>query len=209
MKKILLIILILGIAFNAYGSVRNIQDNYEVTYNIIDSNGNHITGETVTVKIKKSSNGYWYDFDDNTFKNSGWTTKSTNLNEDETEGFYYYLFNPPASETSAEEYVFVVDNASATYGDHQSDIVCYQNIGTSILTTSSAVGSVTGSVGSITGVTFPTNFSVLSISASTGLVDITQTGADKVWDAVLTDHLDSGSTGKKLNEMPTPYDVGN
>jgi len=30
-------------------------------------------------------------------------------------------------------------------------------------------------------VTFPTNFGVLSISATTGLVDITQTGADKVW----------------------------
>lgn len=44
-----------------------------------------------------------------------------------------------------------------------------------------AVASVTGSVGSISGVTFPTNFSALSISATTGLVDITQTAADKVW----------------------------
>lgn len=42
-------------------------------------------------------------------------------------------------------------------------------------------GNVTGSVGSISGITFPTNFSVLSISATTGLVDITQTAADKVW----------------------------
>lgn len=39
--------------------------------------------------------------------------------------------------------------------------------------------SITAS--SITGVTFPTNFSALSISATTGLVDITQTAADKVW----------------------------
>ena len=45
----------------------------------------------------------------------------------------------------------------------------------------SVSGSVTGSVGSVSGITFPTNFGVLSISATTGLVDITQTAADKVW----------------------------
>jgi hypothetical protein len=46
---------------------------------------------------------------------------------------------------------------------------------------SGSVGSVSGAVGSISGITFPTNFNVLSISATTGLVDITQTAADKVW----------------------------
>lgn len=40
--------------------------------------------------------------------------------------------------------------------------------------------SVQGAVGSITGITFPTNFAFLSISAA-GLVDILQTAADKVW----------------------------
>lgn len=47
--------------------------------------------------------------------------------------------------------------------------------------TGNVSGNVTGSVGSISGVTFPANFAALSISASTGLVDITQTAADKVW----------------------------
>lgn len=42
-------------------------------------------------------------------------------------------------------------------------------------------GNVTGSVGSILSVTFPANFGVLSITAVTGLVDITQTAADKAW----------------------------
>lgn len=50
-----------------------------------------------------------------------------------------------------------------------------------IASVTGSVGSVVGSVGSISGVTFPTNFSVLSISASTGLVDITQAAADKAW----------------------------
>jgi hypothetical protein len=42
-------------------------------------------------------------------------------------------------------------------------------------------GNVTGSVGEVSGVTFPTNFGDLSISVTTGLVDITQTAADKAW----------------------------
>jgi len=52
-------------------------------------------------------------------------------------------------------------------------------VSTDTLTT--LLGNVNGSVGSISGVTFPTNFGVLSISATTGLVDITQVAADKVW----------------------------
>lgn len=60
-----------------------------------------------------------------------------------------------------------------------------------------SVGSVTGAVGSVTGgvtvstnndksgyaltQTFPANFSSMSISVTTGLVDITQAGADKAW----------------------------
>lgn len=110
----------------AYGSVRNVQDNHTVTYNVIDSNGDHVTGQTVALKIQKVSSGHWFDFNDSTFKGSGWTSKSTNLSEDSTEGFYYYLFNPPASESSADQYRFCVDNASVTYGDHQCEIVSYQ-----------------------------------------------------------------------------------
>ena len=40
--------------------------------------------------------------------------------------------------------------------------------------------------------TFPTNFSAMSISASTGLVDITQTAADKVW-STTTRRLSDGT----------------
>lgn len=110
----------------AYGSVRAVQDNHTVTYNVIDFNGDHVSGQTVALKIQKVSNGHWFDFNDSTFKASGWTSKSTNLSEDSTEGFYYYLFNPPASETTADQYRFCVDNASATYGDHQCEVVSYQ-----------------------------------------------------------------------------------
>lgn len=112
----------------AMAHVRNIQDNFQVVYSVIDASGNHVTGETVTVKIKKVSNGNWYDFSDNTFKGSGWGDKDGTLTEDSTEGFYYYTFDPPSSESAAEQYQFLIDNASSTYGDHQSMTVTYQKV---------------------------------------------------------------------------------
>lgn len=126
-SKLIFIIFILS-ATPCYGIVRDIQDNHQVIYFILDEDGNHVTGETATLKIKKISNGYWYDFNDDTFKNSGWTSKSTNLSEDATEEYYYYTFDPPASENSIEQYLFLIDNVSATYGDHQGEIASYQNI---------------------------------------------------------------------------------
>ncbi len=62
----------------------------------------------------------------------------------------------------------------------------------------SVSGNVDGSVGSISGITFPTNFADLSIVITTGLVDITQAAADKVWSTaarILTAATNITSTG--------------
>lgn len=131
MKKIVVALLLLLIGNICYANVRNIQDNYQLIYNIVDSDGNPVSSETVTLKIKKISNDYWYDFNDDTFKTSGWTNKTTNLSEDGTDDYYYYTFNPPASESSADQYMMLIDNVSATYGDHQALTVTYQDIGNS------------------------------------------------------------------------------
>jgi len=129
MKKLLLTIgLIILLSVSVPAAIRNIQDNHRLVYNIVDLDGDHVSGETVTLQIQKASNGYWYDFNDDTFKASGWTSKTVNLTEDSTNGLYYYTFNPPSGETTAEEYVFLVDNVSATYGDHQSETAHYQDI---------------------------------------------------------------------------------
>lgn len=109
-------------------AVRNIQDDFQLVYHLVDVSGNHVTGQTVTLQIKKVSNGQWFDFSDSTFKSSGWTSKTTGLSENTTDGFYFYAFNPPASETAPEQYQFLIDNASGVYGDHQSEIVDYQDL---------------------------------------------------------------------------------
>jgi hypothetical protein len=112
-------------------NIRNIQDNAQIIYNILDENGTPVGSQIPTAKIQKMSNGYWYDFDDSTFKTSGWGNKSMNMTEDTTEDYYYYTFNPPASENVTEQYQVLIENANTTYKDHQSIILNYQNIGTS------------------------------------------------------------------------------
>ena len=225
MKRCLLGILLILLNLFCYASdVRNIQDNYQLIYHIIDENGDPVSGQTVTLKIKRVSDGAWLDFNDDTFKTSGWTSKSTNLSEDTTEGYYYYTFDPPASETSAEEYLFLVDNSDSTYGDHQSLIVCYQDIGTSdfdyannqvtVGTNNDKTGyslSASGidaiwdeaQSGHTTSGTFGyyLDSQISAISASISEADKNDI-ADRVWDEALADHQTVGSTGKKLDDLP-------
>jgi len=131
MKKFILFLMIF-VALATSVFARDIGEPYKFIYTIVDGDGAHVSGQLPTVKIQKSSNGYWYDFSDNTFKNSGWTTKAIALTEDSTNGFYYRVFTPPATETSSEVYIFVVDNADATYADHNSLAVEYQGYVTEI-----------------------------------------------------------------------------
>ncbi len=224
LRSLLVIVCVLLSLFCYASDVRNIQDNYQLIYHIIDEDGNHVGSQTVSLKIKRISDGDWFDFNDSTFKDSGWGSKSTNLSEDTTEGYYYYTFNPPASETSSEEYLFLVDNSDSTYGDHQSLVVCYQDIGTSdfdytsnqvtigtnndktgYTLSDSGIDSIWDEVqsGHTTNGTFGyyLDSQISAISASISEADKNDI-ADKVWDEALADHQTTGSTGKKLDDLP-------
>lgn len=49
---------------------------------LYDASGTGITGSSdLKVKIKRDSDDYFYDFDDNTFKASGWTTINSAMSE--------------------------------------------------------------------------------------------------------------------------------
>lgn len=146
---------------SARAAVRNVQDNAQVVYHVTDDGGDPVAGKTVEVKIKRVSDGQWYDFDDDSFKAAGWGNKSADLSEDATEGFYYYTFNPPASETSADQYQFLFDIDDPVYGDHQSIIVPYQDIGVSDF-------DVSGDQVTVATNNDKTGYSVLSVSDKTG-----------------------------------------
>ena len=173
-------ILSLFICTQCFGDGRNIQDNYKFVYSIVDSLGVHVSGQTVALKIQRASDGYFYDFFDSTFKSSSWTNKTINLSEDTSNGIYYYTFDPPASETGAQQYVFIVDNSDSTYGDHQAQVVSYQNIGTSIF--NSAANQVTIAVN----------------NDKTGY-RLSTTGVGDVWNEAQSGHTTSGTFGKYLD----------
>ncbi len=227
MKKILLLLFISFIYNTAsFSEVRDIGDNYKLAYTVLDTDGNHVSGHSVSLKIQKMSNSQWYDFSDSSFKASGWTTLSTTLLEDTTGQFYYYNFDPPASETSAELYSFIINNSSTGYVDHQVVQVSYQNIGTSTFNNSSDQVIVvtnndkTGYALSTTNqdsivdkvwdelqsthTTTGTLGSYLDAKVSESGTSISSTTiANAVWDASKSSHTLSGSTGKVLNDVET------
>lgn len=144
MKRLMTFLTMVFAASLLSAATLTVQDNYKFIYTVADTSGDHVTGQTVTLKIMRGSDGQFFDFSDSAFKASGWTAKTANLTEDTTDGYYYYLYNPPASETGADQYVFIVDNADATYGDHQSETVSYQ---ANILSLTAASYNTTGTVG--------------------------------------------------------------
>jgi hypothetical protein len=186
--RFLLLLPLLLLCVRAHAVTLNVQDNYQFVYTVANSTGSYVSGQTVSLKIKKASTGYWYDFSDSTFKASGWTNKTTNLTEDSTNEYYYYTFNPPASETAAEQYLFVIDNVSATYGDHQTETVSYQNIIDDPDTISAAVWDIGTSTHNVTG----TMGSKLNAAASAG--DPWST------DISTTAYPGASSAGRKMHE---------
>lgn len=128
MKRLILSLLICLWTLPANAADRSVSQAYQFTYTITDASGAHVSGQSPTLKIEKVSNGFWYDFSSNTFKVSGWTNKTRILTENSTDGFYYYLYTPPAAETAQEQYLFIVDNSDATYPDHSSLLVKYDDI---------------------------------------------------------------------------------
>jgi len=176
---------------------RNIGDAFTAVYTCLNSSGSPVTGQSITLKIEKASNGDFFDFNDSTFKNGSWTNKSVTLSEDATEHKYFYLWTPPGTETSPEQYLFIYDNANTTYLDHQVKSVQYQAIGNSTFA-GGAVASVTGNVGG------NVNGSVASVTGNlggnvNGSVGSVTSGIPTA--AAIRDEMDTNST--KLGDILT------
>lgn len=71
--------------------------NEQIRVTALDLNDNFLTGLTdVLIEIRRESDGYYFDFNDSTFKNSGWTTRQQQMAELDvtySPGVYYYTFS--------------------------------------------------------------------------------------------------------------------
>lgn len=124
--------LIIGILFSLtvwvgvlFAETKNIGESKKVIYTPLDTQGALITGQTVALRIEKSSNSYTWNFANSTFDN---TTNNDTVNLTEGTYFYYYTWTPDALETSQEQYNFTVTNANTTYADTQTESVSYLDI---------------------------------------------------------------------------------
>ncbi len=125
MKRVLLIILCSIIPLSIFADVRNVGDAAQVQYIVLDTAGDYVTGQNVNIKIKRVSDGLWYDFSDGAFKASGWTVKTSTLTEDAANEHYYYTFTPPVADTTADQYIAYLTNATSGYEDAQAVTLDY------------------------------------------------------------------------------------
>lgn len=107
MKKMLYIIILLFSIFNiAQSFTLKIEDSYRYSLTVTDTTGNHKTSLTILLSIQRGDDGLWFDFNDTSFKSSGWTTKTVNLTEDVTNENYYYLWEDQGGDTIGNHYIF-------------------------------------------------------------------------------------------------------
>lgn len=133
--QLLTILFLLGAV--GYTQTKNLHEPYQLIYTVIDINGNPVPGQTVTLKINKVSNNAYFDFTSHLFSTYTWTQLSTNLIEDTTRQVYFYTFVPSTStENTPDQYLFIIDNSTPSFKDHDIVSVDYLNIGTSALTPS-------------------------------------------------------------------------
>jgi hypothetical protein len=95
-------------------------DTERIEVLILDGSLDPITGKTdILISIRRISDGYWYDFDDDTFKNSGWTDRQEAMTETDStndQGVYHYDFDTSAITNAATDdtYEIRVDQSPGT-----------------------------------------------------------------------------------------------
>lgn len=90
----------------------------------LDINNDFIDSLTdMLIEIERKSDGYYYDFDDDTFKTSGWTTRQNQMVELDTVnslGTYYYDFDTTG--LSDDEYYIRVSSVTAINSPWEDDL---------------------------------------------------------------------------------------
>jgi hypothetical protein len=86
----------------------------------ITANGIPVTGQTPTAGVRRVLDGYWYDWNDGTFKAAGWGSRMGAMSEVGTTapGLYVRLFNPGSAIVTPAAYqvAYQWNDGSNDYG---------------------------------------------------------------------------------------------
>lgn len=103
---------------------------HAVTYTVVDTSGNPVSGQTVRLTLKRISDEAYLDFDDNTFKFSAWTSQQATMSYDSRGGFYFRVISvDTGNPIISGDYAAIVSNEDATYADHQVEVFALDSLG--------------------------------------------------------------------------------
>lgn len=130
MKRIAVLLISVFITSTSFAGDSHQQDQaHEVTYTILDSSGVPVDDQFPGVAFKRSSDGYYLDFSDGTFKNSSWTRRVVTMDYNSTDFYYYKIVSVDTASNPlvSGDYVVIVSNDDATYRDSQTESVHWDN----------------------------------------------------------------------------------
>lgn len=128
-KLFIFAILILFSSVSFAGDYHQDDSQHVVAYNVTDSNGDFVSGQTVRLTVYKPRDNTFFDFSDSTFKAlASVSTLHRTLNENATASIYFTTMTIDSASLISNDIVMTVSNDNATYGDTQSEVVYFDRL---------------------------------------------------------------------------------
>lgn len=125
-RYLILLILFFFLTSVAYaGDTHQRKQSHRVAYVVADASGNPVTDQTIRLQVIRASDDSVFDFSDNTFKQSGWTTRYVTMNYDNKGEYYAMTLTIDSAALVSGDYVFIISNDSALYADQQVEVVTF------------------------------------------------------------------------------------
>lgn len=129
MRKLAVLFLLLVSTFAYAGDYHQDDQGTTVIYTITDGAGDPVSGQTPRIGVKRIYDGKWLDWNDSTYKTAASaTTLFQSMTFDTTGGFYYRTFSVDNAVLVSSDYITIISNDDATYGDTQSENYTYDSL---------------------------------------------------------------------------------
>lgn len=131
MKRTILLIASLLIVSTVWAGDFHVNNStHLVAYVITDTNGDHVSGQTTRLTVRSWDNVAYLDWHDGAWKSfTSCSTPHKTMLEDSSGGFYYYPVTIDNATMVSGDFVFIVSNDDATYGDLQVEVVNFSALG--------------------------------------------------------------------------------